>query len=127
AGPYPATLHGPGPVETTAERGYRPHGIDGRQRTWTDAHRHRSRRHASPARQHGEATWRPRRAPLLPRVQAWRSSVPTRRRHEVPVPEPLIAAPGAHPGQPFARLAPALRGSGAFSFAAVVLDAAADE
>src|SRR4051812_7599697 len=90
AGPYPVALHGTGPVETTAERGYKPHGIDGRQRTWTDAHRDRGRRHASPARQHGEAAGRPRRAPVLPCVQAWRPSIPTRRRHEVPLPEPLI-------------------------------------
>src|SRR4051812_28229292 len=97
AGPYPLALHGTGPVETTAERGYKPHGIDGRQRTWTDAHRDRSRRHASPARQYGEAAGRSRRAPVLPCVQAWRPSIPTRRRHEVPLPEPLTH-PGHVPG-----------------------------
>src|SRR5204862_7607765 len=62
---------------------------DGRQRIGTDAHRHRSRRYAPPAREHGEATRGPGRAPVLPRVQAWRSPISTRRRHEVPGAEPL--------------------------------------
>ena len=48
-----------------------------------------------PARQHGEAARRSRRAAVLSGLQARRSSVPARRRHEVPVPEPLIFSPAS--------------------------------
>src|SRR5215208_2584864 len=69
-----------------------PHGVDGGKRTRADAHCDRSRRDAPPSRQHGEATRRPRRAPVLSRLQARRSTVPTRRRDEVPVAEPINAS-----------------------------------
>src|SRR5215213_11591903 len=69
-----------------------PHGVDGGKRTRADAHCDRSRRDAPPSRQHGEATGRPRRAPVLSRLQARRSTVPARRRDEVPVAEPINAS-----------------------------------
>src|SRR5690606_34062256 len=81
----------------------RVHGFDGRQRIGADAHRERSRGDAPPPREHREASGGPRRASLLPRLQARRPSVPTRRRHEVPGPEPLTAPAAGRPPSPAGR------------------------